>query len=139
VDSYKIESASAGPYVTVLTVSGAVANGVQSLLREHLDRAGTTARNIVVDLTEAVLYDSWPFPVLAEESRRFNENGGGRLVVISGDNPTVKPFIGDPSLPDLHWFGALDEAMVELLGELAGLGDWPPARKIAQDGGRNGQ
>lgn len=136
MDSYKIETASAGPYVTVLTVSGAVRNGVQTPLHEQLDLAEVAARNIVVDLTEVVLYDSWPFPLLADESRRFNANGG-RLVFVSGDNPTVKPFIGDPSLPGLHWFGALDEAMVELLGDLADLGDWPPAEKIARDGGRH--
>src|SRR4051794_20863467 len=134
VDSYKIETANAGPYVTVLTISGAVGNGVQAALREQLELAENGARNIVVDLTEAVLYDSWPFPLLADESRRFNENGG-RLVVVSGDNPTVKPFVGDPSLPGLHWFEALDEAMVQLLGDLASLGEWPPAETVAHDGG----
>lgn len=138
MDSYKIESASAGPYVTVLTVSGAVANGAQNHLREQLDRAETAARNIVVDLTEAVLYDSWPFPLLVDESQRFERNGG-RLVIVSGDNPTVKPFVGDPSLPGLHWFEALVDAMVELLGDVASLGDWPTTDKIAQDGGRPGE
>ena len=138
MDSYKIEAVSAGPYVTVLTVSGAVTNGVQNDLREHLDHAETAARNIVVDLTEVVLYDSWPFPLLADESRRFNGNGG-RLVVVSGHNPTVKPFVGDSSLPGIEWFEGLDDAMVELLGDMATLGDWPPADKVAQNGGRHGE
>jgi anti-anti-sigma regulatory factor len=139
VDSYKIEIASAGPYVTVLTISGAVGNGAQNALREELDRAETTARNIVVDLTEAVLYDSWPLPLLADESRRF-EQDGGRLVVVSGHNGTVKPFVGEPSLDGLQWFEALDKAMVELLGDLASLGEWPPADTLAhgQDGARAG-
>ena len=138
VNSYKIETARAGPYVTVLTVSGAVGNGAQNDLGGHLDRGESTARNIIVDLTEAVLCDSWPFALLADESRRYNENGG-RLVVVSGDNPTVRPFVKDPSLPGLHWFESLADAMVELLGDVASLGDWPPTEKIAQNGGRHGQ
>jgi hypothetical protein len=40
----------------------------------------------------------------------------------------VKPFIGDSSLPGLRWFTSLDDAMVELLGDVAALGDWPPPR-----------
>jgi anti-anti-sigma regulatory factor len=140
VDSYKIESASAGPYVTVLTISGAVGNGVETALRDQLDHAASASRNIVVDLTEAVLYDSWPFPLLADESLHFNQNGG-RLVVVSGDNPTVKPFVRDPSLPGLHWFEALDDAMVELLGDVARLGDWPPPSTDGdqQQGARDGK
>jgi hypothetical protein len=58
------------------------------------------------------------------------ENGAQeRLVVVSGDNPTVKPFVGDPSLPGLEWFETLPDAMVELLGNLTELGDWPPPRE----------
>jgi anti-anti-sigma regulatory factor len=129
---YKIETAHAGPYVTVVTVSGTVGNGVQQQLRDHLDRADEGSPKIVVDLTEAVLHGSGPFPLLAAESRRLEEKGG-RLVVVSGDNPTVKPFVGDPSLPGLHWFGSLDEAMVELLGDLARLGDWPPADTVVRE------
>ena len=132
MSSYKIETARAGPYVTVLTVSGAVSNGAQNDLREHLDRAEVAARNIIVDLTEALLYDSWPFPLLSEESSRFEHNGG-RLVVVSGDNPTVKPFVGDASLPGIEWFAALDAAMVELLGDVARLGEWPPADTVAHE------
>jgi anti-anti-sigma regulatory factor len=134
---YRIETAHAGPYVTVLTVSGSVGNGVQQELRDHLDRAEQDSRKIVVDLTEAVLNDAWPFPLLAAESGRFEENGG-RLVIVSGDNPTVRPFVDDPSLPGLHWFGSLDQAMVELLGGLARLGDWPPADTAnEQEGARD--
>jgi anti-anti-sigma regulatory factor len=123
--SYKIESAPAGPFVTVLTVSGAVAEGAQDELRAHLANPELESQNVVVDLTEAVLYDSWPFPLLASEAAHLDGNGG-RLVVVSGDNPTVKPFVGDASLPGIRWFDSLDDAMVELLGELSKLGDWPP-------------
>jgi anti-anti-sigma regulatory factor len=128
VDTYKIETAQAGPFVTVLTISGAVGNGAQNRLRDHLGKAEDARKNVVVDLTEAVLYDSWPFPLLADESRRF-EQDGGRIVVVSGDNPTVRPFVGDASLPGLEWFGSLDQAMVELLGNVAKLGDWPPTHE----------
>lgn len=129
---HKIETAHAGPFVTVLTVCGALGNGAQQELRDHLDRAAHSVRKVVVDLTEAVLYDSWPFPLLPDETRRFAESGG-RLVVVSGDNPTVKPFVGDPSLPGLDWFGSLDDAMLELLGDLARLGEWPPADIVAHE------
>jgi hypothetical protein len=128
VETYKIESAAAGPFVNVLTVSGAVLDGAQGELRRHLD-GPASSQNVVVDLTEAVLYDSWPFPLLADEARRFGEDGG-RLVVVSGDNPTVRPFVGDSSLPGIQWFESLDEAMVELLGGMAKLGDWPPADAV---------
>lgn len=125
METYKIETASAGPFVTVLTVSGAVNDGAENELRVHLGQPELGSQNVVVDLTEATLYDSWPFPLLSDESRRLSEDGG-RLVVVSGDNPTVKPFVGDSSLPGLRWFGSLDDAMVELLGDLAKLGEWPP-------------
>ena len=134
MESYKIERATAGPFVTVLTVSGAVQDGAQDALREHLGNPELASQNVVVDLTEAVLYDSWPFPLLAGEADRF-DGAGGRLVVVSGDNPTVKPFVGDPSLPSLAWFLSLDDAMVELLGELAKLGEWPPANTVADENG----
>jgi hypothetical protein len=125
LSSYRIETTKAGPFVTVLTVSGAVGNGAQNELRNHLGGAETESAKVVVDLTEAVLYDSWPFPLLVDESLRLSRKGG-RLVVVSGDNPTVKPFVGEASLPGLEWFEALDDAMVELLGDLAKLGEWPP-------------
>jgi anti-anti-sigma factor len=89
--------------------------------------AGAPER-VVVDLTEATLYDSWPLPLLAGEAQRFGEQGG-RLVVVSGENPTVKPFVGDPSLPGLEWFESLPDAMVELLGGLAEVAEWPPDRE----------
>src|ERR1043166_4824421 len=112
--SYRIESAKAGPYGIVLTASGPVGAGAQGALRRQLESPDVASRSVVVDLTEAVLYDSWPFPLLADEARRLEEIGG-RLVVVRGDNPTVKPFVGDSSLPGLRWFSSLDDAMVELL------------------------
>ena len=123
--SYRIDSAAAGPFVTVLTVSGAVAEGAQDELRRQLDGEGVSSQKVVVDMTEAVLHDAWPFPLLAEEAKRLGDDGG-RLVVVSGDNPTVKPFVGDGSLSGLEWFESLDDAMVELLGDVSKLGDWPP-------------
>ena len=129
MSSCRIESAKAGPYVTVLTVSGTVENGAQGALRQQFESPENASRSVVVDLTEAELYDSWPFTLLAEEARRLEEDGG-RLAVVSGDNPTVKPFIGDSSLPALRWFSSLEEAMVELLGDVATLGEWPPQRVV---------
>jgi anti-anti-sigma regulatory factor len=132
LEKYKIDSAAAGPFVTVFTVSGAVSDGAQDHLRERLANPDLTSQKVIVDLTEAVLYDSWPFPLLAGEAQRLDGNGG-RLVVVSGDNPTVKPFVGDPSLPGIVWFGSLDDAMVELLGDLAELGEWPPTGTVARE------
>jgi anti-anti-sigma regulatory factor len=132
MQSYRIERSAAGPFVTVVTVSGAILDGAQNDLREQLDNPELASQNIVVDLTEAVLYDSWPFPLLAGEAQRF-DGDGGRLVVVSGDNPTVKPFVGDSSLPGLVWFESLDDAMVELLGDVAKLGEWPPAHAAAHE------
>lgn len=126
METLKIEAASAGPFVTVLTVAGPVEDGAEAELRRQLADPELANQNVVVDLTEAVLYDSWPFPLLAEEANRLDGNGS-RLAIVSGDNPTVKPFVGDGSLPGLQWFGSLDEAMVELLGDVAKLGDWPPS------------
>jgi hypothetical protein len=60
---------------------------------------------------------------------------GGRLVLVSGHNSTVRPFVADPSLAGLEWFTSLDEAMVELLGDVAKLGDWPPVPAIAHEHG----
>jgi hypothetical protein len=45
---------------------------------------------------------------------------------VSDGNATVDPFVGDGSLPGLRWFRSLDDAMVELLGDLTKLGEWPP-------------
>lgn len=126
---FVIQRTPAGPFVSVLAVSGPVENGAaQEKLRCELVDGELASKSVVVDLTEATLYDSWPFPLLAGEARRL-DGEGGRLVVVTGDNPTVRPFVGDDSLPGLEWFGSLDEAMVELLGDLAKLGDWPPARE----------
>lgn len=123
---FEIARVPAGPFVSVLTLSGPLENGAQDQLRAELANGDGSAKSVVVDLTEATLYDSWPFPLLAGEAQRLGDEGG-RLVLVSGDNPTVKPFVDDPSLPWLEWFGSLDEAMVELLGAVAKLGDWPPA------------
>ena len=124
---FEVRRAPAGPFVSVLTVSGPVENGAQERLRVELGLPELASKRVVVDLTEATLYDSWPFPLLAGEARRLADHGG-RLVVVSGGNPTVKPFVGDPSLPGVEWFESLHEAMVELLGGMAKLGDWPPER-----------
>jgi anti-anti-sigma regulatory factor len=122
----EITRARAGPFVSVVTVSGPLENGAQDRLRAELTEGEVASRSVVVDLTEATLYDSWPFPLLAGEARRFGDEGG-RLVVVSGDNPTVAPFVGDSSLPGLEWFATLDGAIVELLGDVSKLGNWPPA------------
>jgi anti-anti-sigma regulatory factor len=128
LDGFDIERVAAGPFVSVLTLSGPIENGAREQLRAELANGELAAKSVVVDLTEATLYDSWPFPLLAGEAQRLSRDGG-RLVVVSGNNPTVKPFVGDPSLPALEWFDSLDDAMVELLGDVAKLGDWPPARE----------
>lgn len=120
-----IERSTAGPFVTVLTISGAVEDGAERALREQLAVPGLESQKVVVDLTEARLFESPPFRLLADAAQRFHGNGG-RLVVVSGDNATVKPFVQDTSLPGLEWFASLDNAMVELLGEVASLGEWPP-------------
>jgi anti-anti-sigma regulatory factor len=125
VETLQIEAQDAGPFVTVLTVSGPVDESAERALREQFAQREPVSHNVVVDLTDAVLYDSWPFPLLADQADRLEENNG-RLVIVSGSNPTVKPFVGEPSLPGLVWFESLDDAMVELLGDMAKLGDWPP-------------
>ena len=137
---YKIETAHAGPFVTVLTVCGVLGDDAQQALRDHLGRAEHSSRKVVVDLTEAVVHDAWPFPLLADESRRF-EARGGRLVVVGGDNPKIEPLVGDRALSGLEWFKSLGEAMVDLLGDLAKLGEWPPADTVAHqhEGARDEQ
>jgi len=125
VKTANIERSTAGPFVTVLTISGAVEDGAERALREQLAVPGLESQKVVVDLTEAMLFESPPSRLLADAAQRFNANGG-RLVVVSGDNATVKPFVQDTSLPGLEWFASLDNAMVELLGEVASLGEWPP-------------
>jgi len=121
----------AGPFVSVLSVAGPLENGSSQQLGAELAEPELASTHVVVDLTEAVLYDSLPLLLLDRESRRFGDEGS-RLVVVSGDNLTVKPFVGDSSLARLEWFGSLDEAMIELLGDMAKLGDWPPVHE--QDG-----
>jgi anti-anti-sigma regulatory factor len=121
--AFAIESVAAGPYVTVMTVSGPVEDGAQEMLRTELAAPGLASQRIVVDLTEATLYDSWPFALLADETRRF-ERAGGQLVVVSGDNSTVDPFVGDVSLPGVRWFASLNDALTEMLGEVVAQTSW---------------
>ena len=121
---FAIEGATAGPYVTVLTLSGPVENGAHESLRAELAAPKLASQRVVVDLTEATLYDSWAFALLADETRRF-ERSGGQLVVVSGDNSTVDPFVDDPSLPGLRWFRSLNEALAVVLGEVVEQTSWP--------------
>lgn len=118
-----VESVKAGPYVTVLTVSGEVRNGAEPELRARLGDPELGPRSVVVDLTEAVLTESWRLSFLAEEAKRLASEGV-RLVVVS-----------DRSLPGVPRFEALDDAMVDLLGDVAKLGDWPPATVAAPAAG----
>ena len=122
--SFGIQSAPAGPFITVLTLIGPVENGAQETLRAHLDGADLASQRVVVDLSEATLYDSWPLALLADELRRF-EKAGGELVVVSGDNATVDPFVDEEALPGLRWFSSLKEALEELLGEVVERAGWP--------------
>jgi anti-anti-sigma regulatory factor len=116
-DGFEIRSTEAGPFVSVLTLSGPVRNGAQDDLRAQLSAPGLASKRVIVDLTEATLYDSWPFPLLLEETHRFRE-AGGELVVVSGQNTTVEPFVHEVSLDDLRWCRTLDDALLELLGEV---------------------
>ena len=120
---FEIRRAPAGPFVSVLTLSGPVVNGAQDKLRAELDAPGFASKRVVVDLTEATLDGSWPFPLLIEETRRFRQ-AGGELVVVSGENGTVQPFVGKQSLDGLRWCGSLDDALVELLGEVVERAGW---------------
>jgi anti-anti-sigma regulatory factor len=126
VDQLTIDRSSAGPYITVLTLSGPVDEGAEHPLREQLASPELASQKVVLDLTEAVLFDSGLFPLLTEQAQRFDADRGG-IAVVSGNNPTVSPFKGDPSLPGLEWFASLEDAMVELLGDMAKLGEWSPA------------
>ena len=123
--SFSVENTSAGPFVTVLTVSGRVENGSRAHLVERFEDPELSSKRVIGDLSEATLYDSWLLPLLDESARRFHEHGG-ELVVVSESNATVEPFVGDRSLSGLRWFTSFDDAMVELLGDVAKLGEWPP-------------
>ena len=124
--AFAIESAPAGPFVTVLTLSGSVANGAQDKLRAQLEAPELSSQRVVVDLTEATLYDSWPLVVLADETRRL-ERAGGELVLVSGDNATVDPFVDEAALPGLRWFRSLNDALVDVLGEVVERAGWETA------------
>lgn len=121
---FQIRRSVAGPFVSVITLSGPVVNGAQQKLEQELADPSLSAKRVVVDLTEATLYDSWPFPLLLEETYRFRSDGG-ELVVVSGANSTVEPFVLDGSLDGLRWCRSLDDALIELLGEVVERAGWP--------------
>jgi anti-anti-sigma regulatory factor len=120
---FGIDRAHAGPFVNVLTISGPVENGAQERLVVELADPGLASKHVVVDLTEATLYDSWPFPLLLDETDRFRSDGG-ELVVVSGANSTVEPFVQDGSLDGLRWCKSLDDALIELLAEVVERAGW---------------
>jgi hypothetical protein len=120
---FEIRRAPAGPFVSVLTVSGPVENGAQEQLRASLADGDLASKRVVVDLTEATLYDSWPFPLLVEETQRFMD-AGGVLVVVSGENATVEPFLAEADLDGLRWCDSLDDALMELLAEVVERAGW---------------
>jgi anti-anti-sigma regulatory factor len=119
---FEIRRSEAGPFVSVLTLSGPVENGAQERVRAQLEAPGLASQRVVIDLTEATLYDSAAVALLADETRRF-ETVGGELVVVSGDNATVDPFVGEAIL-GLRWFRSLNDALVELLGDVVKRAAW---------------
>ena len=121
---FEIRRSAAGSFVSVITLSGPVENGAQQRLEQELADPTLSSKPVVVDLTEATLYDSWPFPLLLDETHRFRSDGG-ELVVVSGANSTVEPFVLDESLEGLRWCRSLDDALIELLGEVVERADWP--------------
>ena len=120
---FRVDRTAAGPFVCVITVSGPVVNGAQQRLAAELAEPGLSSKRVVVDLTEATLHDSWPFPLLVGETHRFHADGG-ELVVVSGRNTTVDPFVHDESLSGLRWRKSLDDALVELLAEVVERTGW---------------
>lgn len=121
---FEIRRSAAGPFVSVITLSGPVVNGAQLKLEQELADPSLSSKRVVVDLTEATLYDSWPFPLLLDETHRFHLDGG-ELVVVSGSNSTVEPFLQDGSLDGLRWCKSLDDALIELLAEVVERAGWP--------------
>jgi anti-anti-sigma regulatory factor len=122
-EEFGITRAAAGPFVSVITLSGPVMNGAQQKLAVELSDPGLSSKRVVVDLTETTLYDSWPFPLLVDETRHFHADGG-ELVVVSGENSTVDPFMHEGSLSELRWCKTLDDALIELLGEVVERAGW---------------
>jgi hypothetical protein len=114
--AFRIESSSAGPFVTVLSLVGPMDNGARAELQARLGDPDLASRRLVVDLTKATLDDPWPLALLAESSARFRTHGG-ELVLVSD---------GSGSLPGVHSYTSLDDAMVELLRDVTKLGEWPP-------------
>ena len=45
--------------------------------------------------------------------------------MVSGANSTVEPFVQDGSLDGLRWCKSLDDALIELLGEVVERAGWP--------------
>jgi hypothetical protein len=107
----------------VITLSGPVVSGACDELEAELAVPGLSTKRVVVDLTEATLCDSGPFPLLVGETRRYHANGG-ELVVVSGSNATVDPFVGEASLTELRWCKSLDDALIELLAEVVERSGW---------------
>lgn len=120
---FGINRTAAGPFVSVITLSGPVANGAQEKLEAELAAPGLASKRVVVDLTETTLHDSWPFPRLVDETRRLREEGG-ELVVVSGQNITVEPFVDDGALGELRWSKSLNDALIELLAEVIERTGW---------------
>ena len=120
---FEIRRSAAGPFVSVITLSGPVANGAQRKLEQELADPSQSSKRVVVDLTEATLYDSWLFPLLLDETHRFHSDGG-ELVVVSGANSTVEPFVQDGALDGLRWCKSLDDALIELLAEVVERAGW---------------
>lgn len=120
---FGISRTEAGPFVSVITLSGPVVDGAREKLEAELAVPGLSTKRVVVDLTEATLYDSWPFPVLIDQTRRYHTDGG-ELVVVSGSNSTVAPFVGETSLTELRWCKSLDDALIELLAEVVERAGW---------------
>lgn len=132
MESLRIVSANAGPFVTAVMILGALDEQAEPKVRELLASPGFDSQRVVIDLTHAGVVDSWPFLLLAEEARRFERNGG-RLVVVSGNNSTQDSFVRDLSLTGLPCFRSLEDAMVEVFGDLKGLADWPPSQVVPVD------
>ena len=120
---FGIQRSAAGPFVSVITLSGPVVNGARQRLEAELAAPGLSSKRVVVDLTEATLYDSEAFPLLLDETHRFHSDGG-ELVVVSGANSTVEPFVQDSALSGLRWCRSLDDALIELLGEVVERAGW---------------
>jgi anti-anti-sigma regulatory factor len=111
---FAVRTTSAGPFVTVLTLSGSLENGAKEQL--HASLSALETKRVVVDLTEASVPDSRPLYQLVDETSRF-EHAGGRLLVVSGRSAAVEQLLEGERLSGLRWLGSLDDAIFELLGD----------------------